>query len=63
MGSVLVQEDADEDDQAHCEDGREDVANLTLRSVRDVDEAKKKSSTQVEVDFVRSTRQNLEVDA
>jgi hypothetical protein len=34
-----------------------------LGSVRDVDEAKKKSSTQVEVDFVRSTRQNLEVDA
>jgi hypothetical protein len=50
-------------DQSHCEDGKEDIANLTLESVRVADEVKKKSSTQVEVDFVRSTRQNLEMDA
>ena len=52
MGPVHVQEDAGEGDQAHCEDEREDVANLTSRSVRGVNEAKKKSSTSVEVGFV-----------
>ena len=51
LGSVLVQEDAGEDDQAHCEDEREDVANLTLRSVRDAGEVKKKSSTKVSLNL------------
>ena len=36
---------------------------VALLKSPDADEAKKKSSTQVEVDFARSTRRNLEVDA
>jgi hypothetical protein len=71
MGSVFVQEDAGKilgrddvsEDQAHLGNAGIGVANLTLGSVRDTDEVKKKSSTQVEVDFMRSTRQNLELDA
>jgi hypothetical protein len=62
MGSVLVQENEGEDDQALEEDAGEEVVNLTLGSVPGADEVKKKSPTSVEVDFVRSQRRNLEIE-
>jgi hypothetical protein len=62
MGSVLVQENEGEDDQALEEDAGEEVVNLTSGSVPGADEVKKKSPTSVEVDFVRSQRRNLEIE-
>jgi hypothetical protein len=63
LGSVLVQENEGEDDQALEEDAGEVAVNLTLGSVLGAGEVKKKSPTSVEVNFVRSQRRNLEIEA